>query len=109
MKVFEGVILIHRIKGTEVVLLDDEPVSKIFSVLNDKEVMLKINTGPELSYTFEGIAEVFYFEGIQKSHSGIKYVNDFYIDEADMIEILKKHEGKKIELMVLERDYSGNH
>ncbi|WP_042463261.1 hypothetical protein [Neobacillus dielmonensis] len=108
MKV-EGVIRVHQVKGTEVLLLDQEPICKLYTDFNNKEVVLKINGGPELSYRFEGVAEVFYFEGIQKSHSGIKYVNDFYIDDRDIIELLIKHSGKKIELSVLERDYSGNH
>ncbi|WP_142382820.1 hypothetical protein [Bacillus canaveralius] len=63
-----------------------------------KMVTLHIDCGFEFSQTVKGTAEVFYFEGTQQFHRGLKYVNDFFVEDDDIIELLVKHEGKKLKL-----------
>ncbi|PLR87778.1 hypothetical protein [Bacillus sp. V33-4] len=93
-----GVITVQQHKGSDVLLIDGKPVSKVFSKFNGKMVTLHIDCGFEFSQTVKGTAEVFYFEGTQQFHRGLKYVNDFFVEDDDIIELLVKHEGKKLKL-----------
>lgn len=51
-------------------------------------------------YTFKGIADIFYFEGKQDYYRGIKYANDFFIDDIDVIELLAKQVNDEVEIKV---------
>ncbi|WP_449622635.1 hypothetical protein [Robertmurraya sp. Marseille-Q9965] len=95
MFVLEGVICLKRIKGSEVLEIDDVPIAKALVQYNGKQIELCIGDA-----TFIGEAEIFYFEGSQAYHRGIKFVNDFFIDEYDMIEFLEKLDGESVRLTI---------
>lgn len=95
MFVLEGVILLKRIKGSEVLQINDVPIAKALREYNGKQIELLIG-----DTSFKGEAEIFYFEGSQTYHRGIKYVNDFFIDEYDMIEFLEKLDGESVKLTI---------
>ncbi|MFS0864384.1 hypothetical protein [Fredinandcohnia sp. 179-A 10B2 NHS] len=98
MTIVEGILSIQREKGSEVILLDDQPLSKMFNHVSGVDILFTISSEPDIFYSVSGIADVFYFEGIQQSNKGIKYVNDFFIDDFDVIEVLEKLEGKRVKL-----------
>lgn len=95
MFVLEGVICLKRIKGSDVLEIDGVPIAKALSEYNGKQIELRIGDA-----TFKGEAEIFFFEGSQAYHRGIKYVNDFFIEEYDMIEFLEKLDGESVKLMI---------
>ncbi|MEQ2527437.1 hypothetical protein WMO40_12045 [Bacillaceae bacterium CLA-AA-H227] len=95
MFVLEGVIHLKRIKGSEVLQIDDVPIAKALSEYNGKQIELRIGDA-----SFKGEAEIFYYEGSQVYHRGIKYVNDFFIDEYDMIEFLERLEGESVKFTI---------
>lgn len=98
MTIIEGILSIQREKGSEVLLLDDKPLSKMFNHVNGEDISFTISSEHDIIFSVSGIADIFYFEGIQQSHKGIKYVNDFFIGDFDVIEVLEKLEGKKVRL-----------
>ncbi|TKC17095.1 hypothetical protein [Robertmurraya kyonggiensis] len=95
MFVLEGVIQLRRIKGSDVLEIDNVPIAKALSDYNGKQIELHVGDA-----SFKGEAEIFYFEGSQVYHRGIKYVNDFFIDEYDMIEFLERLEGESVRLAI---------
>ncbi|MGG0717280.1 hypothetical protein ABE096_06730 [Robertmurraya massiliosenegalensis] len=101
MTILEGILSIQRIKGSDIMLLNDTPLVKSLSHFNEKEITLTIESESNSSQTFSGVAEVFYFEGHQQYHRGIKYVSDFFIDDVDIVDWLERLEGKYIKLTIL--------
>lgn len=95
MFVLEGVICLKSLKGSEVLVIDDVPIAKALSEYNGKQIELHIEDA-----TFKGEAEIFYFEGYQSYYRGIKYVNDFFIGEYDMIEFLERLDGESVKLTI---------
>ncbi|RTR36304.1 hypothetical protein EKG37_01740 [Robertmurraya yapensis] len=95
MFVLEGVIQLRRIKGSDVMEIDNVPIAKALSDYNGKQIELHVGDA-----SFKGEAEIFYFEGSQAYHRGIKYVNDFFIDEYDMMEFLERLEGESVKLTI---------
>lgn len=99
MTQLEGVISVKREKGIEVLLMDDIPLVKLFTSYNGKNLVLTIESKSS-ACSFQGEAEIFYFEGQQQFHRGIKYVYDFIIDEIDMVEVFEKLQGQKVSITV---------
>ncbi|MDF1510152.1 hypothetical protein PZE06_18625 [Robertmurraya sp. DFI.2.37] len=100
MTAVEGILSIRRIKGSDIMLLNDTPLVKSLSHFNDKEITVTIKCENDRAQIFSGVAEIFYFEGQQQYHRGIKYVSDFFIDDVDIMEWLERLEGKYIKLIV---------
>ncbi len=101
MKVLEGIINIKRIKGSDVLQIDDIPLAKAINDFNGQSIIFCLDDSLESSRSFRGMADIFYFEGSQQYHRGVKYVNDFFIDDIDMIEFLGKFEGNKVKIQIL--------
>lgn len=101
MTAMEGILSIQRIKGSDIMLLNDTPLVKAVSPFNDKEITLTIESESAPAQTFSGVAEVFYFAGHQQYHRGIKYVSDFFIDDVDIVDWLERLEGKYVTLTIL--------
>lgn len=97
----EGVIALQQIGSSELVTINGIPVSKFFINYNGKKVKLSIHCGTDTAYEYEGIADIFYFEGNQQYYRGTKYVNDLFIDQADVLQVLEKlnNEFVKIKMM----------
>ncbi|WP_136035750.1 hypothetical protein [Bacillus salacetis] len=107
MASFTGKMILVEEKGSTVLTMDQIPVAKLFSRFNGRQMSLsiyKLNTqaGKELIGKYEGSADVFYFEGGQQFYAGTKYVNDFYIDDEDIIEKLESLLDEDVRLTVNE-------
>jgi len=91
-------------KGSSVLKINDTPVAKVFDEMDDQYISLQIfvhhSDNKELVRNFKGHAEVYYFEGKQLFYSGTKYVNDFFIDEEDVIETLEECIDKHVTISI---------
>lgn len=99
-----GIIKEKVEKGSAVLKINDTPIAKVFETLNDQYVSINIfvhqSEYKELVRNFEGHAEVYYFEGKQLFFSGTKYVNDFLIDDEDVIETLEEFINRQITITI---------
>jgi hypothetical protein len=105
MSCFSGKVMMREEKGSEVLTLQSEPVAKLFAPYHDEEIELfvyQLNQQREKSLLkrYQGIAEVFFFEGDQMFYTGTKYVNDFYINNEDIVQELETLVGMDVILMV---------
>lgn len=108
MDYFSGKLRMKEEKGSGVLMLDSAPVAKVFTPYNDKEIELCIyqlnpQQGKILLKSFQGIAEVFFFEGNQMFYRGTKYVNDFWVNDEDIIQELEPLTGKEVIILVKSR------
>ncbi|MGV3465016.1 MAG: hypothetical protein ACO1OT_06970 [Heyndrickxia sp.] len=91
-------------KGSAVLKINDIPVAKAFDTMDDQYISLNIlvhhSDNKELVRNFKGHAEVYYFEGKQLFFSGTKYVNDFFIDDEDVIETLEEYIDKHVTIHI---------
>ncbi|WP_226643405.1 hypothetical protein [Mesobacillus subterraneus] len=97
MEEIEGIIILQD----EIVTVNEIPVSKIFLNFNGKRVKLLLSCGTDTSYEFEGIADLFYYEGNQPYYRGTKYVNDFFIGPSDILEVLEKHTNELVKIKMM--------
>jgi hypothetical protein len=97
MKAIEGIITLQD----ELVTVNEIPVSKAFLNFNGKKVKLSISCGTDTAYEYEGIADIFYYEGSQPYYRGMKYVNDFFIDQVDILETLEKHNDELVKINLM--------
>ena len=99
-----GIIEEKEEKGSTVLKINDTPIAKVFETLNDQYVSIKIfvhqSESKELIRHFEGHAEIYYFEGKQLFFSGTKYVNDFFIDDEDVIETLEEFINRHVTIAI---------
>lgn len=101
MEEIEGVIALQQMGSSELITINGIPVSKFFMSYNGKRVNFSIHCTTDTAYEYQGIADIFYFEGNQQYYRGTKYVNDFFIDQDDVLEVLEKlnEEVVKIKMM----------
>lgn len=97
MEEIEGIITLQE----EIVTVNEMPLSKIFLNYNGKKVKLSICCGFDAEYQYDGIADIFYYEGNQPYYRGTKYVNDFFIDQADILEVLEKHTNELVKIKMM--------
>ncbi|WP_421383498.1 hypothetical protein ACOJQI_03215 [Bacillus salacetis] len=107
MASFTGKVLLKEEKGSSVLTLDGIPVAKLFEPFNDQDILLSIyqlhpQEGTVFIQNCHGTADVFYFEGEQQFYTGTKYVNDFYIDDEDIIHKLESLVDMDVRLTVNE-------
>jgi hypothetical protein len=107
MASFTGKVTLQEEKGSSVLTLDGIPVAKRFEPFRDQGIMLSIyHLHPQEGTVFiqncHGTADVFYFEGEQQFDTGIKYVNDFYIGDEDIIQKLESLVNMDVRLAVNE-------
>lgn len=92
-------------KGSAVLLINHIPVAKAFETFDDQYIALHIIVHhadtKELVRNFKGHAEIYYFEGKQIYFSGTKYVNDFFIDEEDVMETLEKYINRDVTITIV--------
>ncbi|TYS14131.1 hypothetical protein FZC78_20010 [Rossellomorea vietnamensis] len=108
MRSFSGKIMVQEEKGSEVLMLRTIPVAKLFALYNEEEIELSIYqlnplAGKNLVKSYQGIAEVFFFEGNQMFYTGTKYVNDFWVNDEDIIQELETLVGKDVIILVNNR------
>lgn len=92
-------------KGSYVLTINDVPIAKMFEECNGKEISLSIflhdpNGHEQLLHQYTGQAEIFFFSGTQLFYSGTKFVNDFLIDDEDIIEVLEKYENRTVTIFI---------
>lgn len=104
MKELEGIITIQRDIGSDVLVINDMPLSKYFMGYNGEKISLSIVCGKERIYTYEGTADIFYFEGKQHYYRGTKYVDDFFIDDIDIRELLEQYEKEFVKKTLSKMD-----
>lgn len=99
-----GIIEKKEEKGSAVLKINDTPIAKVFETLNDQYVSIKIfvhqSESKQLIRTYEGHAEIYYFEGKQLFFIGTKYVNDFFIDDEDVIETLEEFINRHVTITI---------
>lgn len=100
MKELEGVVAIQRDIGSDVLVINNIPVSQYYMGYNGEEIILTIVCAKGNTYEFEGTADIFYFEGKQHYFRGTKYVDDFFIDDTDIRELLEQHEKEYVKIIV---------
>lgn len=104
MKVLEGIVNIQRDIGSDVLVINDMPLSKYFIDYNGERISLSIFCENERTYTYEGTADIFYFEGKQHYYRGTKYVDDFFVDDRDIRELLEQHEKESVKITFSKMD-----
>lgn len=97
MEVIEGIVFLKPFIGSDVLVINDVPIAKHFQSYNGEEVVLQIYC-LETMDTYKGIADIFYFEGKQQYYRGTKYVNDLFIDDIDIVELLENFENEYVKL-----------
>ncbi|MGI8350292.1 hypothetical protein NiCM35_11015 [Niallia circulans] len=100
MKELEGIVVIQRDIGSDVLVINNVPLSQYYMGCNGEEIKLTIVCAKGKTYTFEGTADIFYFEGKQHYYRGTKYVDDFFIDDIDIRELLEQHENEFVKIIV---------
>ncbi|MFP3720908.1 hypothetical protein SFC57_19715 [Niallia circulans] len=100
MKELEGIVIIQRDIGSDVLVINNIPVSQYYRGYNGKEIILTIVCAKGKTYEFEGTADIFYFEGKQHYYRGTKYVDDFFIDDIDIRELLEQHENESVKIII---------
>jgi len=98
MEELKGIVSIQRDIGSDVLVINDMPLSKYFTGYNGEKISLSIVCEDERTYTYEGTADIFYFEGKQHYYRGTKYVDDFFIDDMDVRELLEHHDKEFIKI-----------
>ena len=102
MQEIKGRVLIQPYIGSDILVINNQPLSKYFIEYNGKNILLSIRfCENKKTYTYKGIADIFYFEGKQDYYRGIKYANDFFIDDIDVIEQLAKQVNDEVEIKVM--------
>ncbi len=106
MKEITGVVIKKTEKGSSVLTIDGVPIAKVFEHLNGKTISLEIfvhkQGKKELLQSYSGFAEVFYYEGTQQFYSGTKYVNDFFIEEDDLLEVIESSLNEAVTVVLRE-------
>ena len=105
MTSFIGKVMTKEEKGSAVLTLNGIPVAKLFEKFHDTDISLSIylfhpEDGRVFFQKFQGTVDVFYFEGEQLFFTGTKYVNDFYINDEDVIQKLESLLEEEVMLTV---------
>ncbi|WP_456275984.1 hypothetical protein [Bacillus sp. AK128] len=99
MDVIEGIITSKRMNSSDILVIGDIPVAKFFIQFNGKKSVFSIHCKDEpYEFHLKGLADVYFFEGKQPFYRDKKFVNDFFIEDTDVIELLMQHQGENVKL-----------
>lgn len=96
--IIQGTLSLQEMKGPSLLLIDDEPLAKLLTSFDGKEITATIKL-PHVEKKISGIAGIFYFEG-KDGYGGDKFTNDFDIEEFDCIEWLANFDGEYVLLTI---------
>lgn len=99
MPTLKGTIIIQKMKGPNILYIDKTALAKYFIDFDGEDVKMNLHLQKSQLQEYRGTAEIFCFEG-KDGYGGIKFANDFYIDDHDILELLEEHEGEIVELAV---------
>lgn len=99
MPTLKGTINIQKMRGPNILYIDNNVLAKHFADFDGEEVQMTIHMQEQEKIQYRGVAEIFYFEG-KDGYGGNKYANDFYIGDQDVLEILEEQEDQVVELIV---------